>query len=371
MGPSAGGLTCSLALVTLPSIISDTRSATPCPNCAVSTPAATLKVGVGTLSFDVFDVSSCAAPTLPSFVAPESESGLLPCERLSAALALTAGGTACATEAAAAAVTAADIAATDACANAAAAAPAAAAPAAGPLRAAAPDGRSPSEVANSSAKAESGVGALVPCATAAAMAACTAASVPAAAGPLLEVESFSVVESLSVAFPEDGVELADASVPWFAVAPLDVAALPAATAGTVTVVGVGVPGAAGVRMLGPEAGTVGTLAAGGIVASTPAAEAGGIARAAVAARAGGAAAAGGGVEANAGVGTGGAAVSIFSAVKIVVAPLVVGGVVDAAAAPLGAGPCTPPGEPLATAGASVTTAAEPFAGGRELGPGGG
>jgi hypothetical protein len=373
MGPSAGGLTCSLALVTLLSIISDTRSATPCPNCAVSTPAVTLKVGVGTLSFEVFDVSSCAAPTLPSFDAPESESGLVPCERLSAALALAAGETACATEAAAAAVTAADIAATDACANAAAAA--AAAPAAGPLTAAAPDGRSLSEVANSSAKAESGAGALVPCATAAAMAACAAASVPTAADPLLEVESFSAVESLSPASPEDGVELADASVPWFAVAPPDLAAPPAATAGTVTVVGV--PGAACVRMLtacgmlGPEAGTVGAIADGGILASTPAAEAGGTARAAAAARAEGTAAPGEGVEANAGVGAGGAAVSIFSAVKIVVAPLAVGGVVDAGEAPLGAGPCTLPGEPLAMPGASATTAAEPFAGGGELGPGGG
>src|ERR1700729_1769747 len=86
MGPSAGGLTCSLALVRLLSIISDTRSATPCPNCAVSTPAATLNVGIGTLSVDVFELSNCAAPTLPSFDPPDNvESGPLLRERLSAA----------------------------------------------------------------------------------------------------------------------------------------------------------------------------------------------------------------------------------------------------------------------------------------------
>jgi hypothetical protein len=382
-------LTCSLALVTLPSIISDTRSATPCPNCAVSTPAATLKVGVGTLSLEVFEVSSCEAPTLPSFDAPESgESGLLPCERLSAALALAAGETTCATEAAAAAVTAADIAAADACAKAAAAASAVAA-----LNIAAPGGPSILLVAESLAEAASGAGALVPCATAAAMAACAAASVPAAAGPLLEVEAFSVVESLSVAAPEDGVEFTDASVPWFAVAPLDLAALPAGTAGTVTVVGV--PGAAGVRMLTacgmlgpPEAAVVGALADDGIGASTAGATGGGAARIGGAASAGvatgaaaaaRAAAAGEGVKASAGVATGGAAmpifrgaaVSIFSVVEMVVAPLALGGVVDAAPRPLGTGPCTLPGEPLAAAWTSATTAAEPVAGGGELGPGGG
>ncbi len=100
-----------------------------------------LNVGVGALSVEVFEVSSCAAPTLPSFDAPESvESGLLLCERLSAAPALAAAKTACAMEAAVAAVAAADIAAADACANAAAAAPAADAPAAGSLTAAAPCG---------------------------------------------------------------------------------------------------------------------------------------------------------------------------------------------------------------------------------------
>src|SRR5258708_17164409 len=84
IGPSAGGLTCSLALVRLPSIITDTLSATPCPNPAVSTPAATFNVGVGLLSADVFEVSSCAAPALPSFDAPDKEkSGLLACARLS------------------------------------------------------------------------------------------------------------------------------------------------------------------------------------------------------------------------------------------------------------------------------------------------
>jgi hypothetical protein len=74
MGPSAGGLTCNLALVKLLSIISDTRSATPCPNSAVSTPAATFNVGGGDTSVAVLDVSSCAAPAVPSFEAEIEES---------------------------------------------------------------------------------------------------------------------------------------------------------------------------------------------------------------------------------------------------------------------------------------------------------
>ena len=200
MGPSAGGLTCSLALVRLPSIIIETRSATPCPNCAVSTPAATLNVGVGALSVEVFEVSSCAAPALPSLDAPESvESGLLLCERLSAALVLAAARTACAMEAAVAAVVAADIAAADACANAARRAPAADVPAEGPLTAAAPDGRSLLAPEKSSVEAESGTDEL-PCAIAAASTACATASVPVpGTGPLLWAESLSALASV-----EDG-----------------------------------------------------------------------------------------------------------------------------------------------------------------------
>jgi hypothetical protein len=98
-------LTCSFALVRLLSIIVEMRSATPCPNCAVSTPAATLNVGVDRLSVDAFEVNSCAAPALPSFEAPDNEeSGPLLCERLSAAAAPAALEIACA--AAVAAVTA-------------------------------------------------------------------------------------------------------------------------------------------------------------------------------------------------------------------------------------------------------------------------
>ena len=244
-----------MALVRLPSIISDTRSATPCENCAVSTPAATLNVGVGALSVEVFEVSSCAAPTLPSFDAPESvESGLLPCVRLSAALVPAVAETSCAAEAAAAAVIAADIAAADACAKAAAGAAAADAPAAAPLTAAAPDGKSVSEVDNSSAKAESGAGAFVPCAIAAAMAAWAAESVPAApVGPLLGVESL-----VAPASAEDGAELPEAVVPCFVAGSLNFAG---------AVAPVGDPGVASVRMLA-ACGMVGPEPAG--VASTPA-----------------------------------------------------------------------------------------------------
>src|SRR5258708_7379232 len=85
MGPSAGGLTCSLALVRLLSIINDTRSATPWPNSAVSTPAETLSVGIGAGSVEL-DVVNNAAPAVPSFETPiRDESGALPRECLSAA----------------------------------------------------------------------------------------------------------------------------------------------------------------------------------------------------------------------------------------------------------------------------------------------
>ena len=97
----------------------ETRPSTPCPNCAVSTPAATLKVGEGAVSVDVFEVSNCAAPALPSFDAPASvASGLLACERLSVAPAAASEST-CVTDAAAAAVAAADRDAAEARANAA------------------------------------------------------------------------------------------------------------------------------------------------------------------------------------------------------------------------------------------------------------
>lgn len=86
MGPSAGGLTCNLALVRLLSIISDTRSATPCPNSAVSTPGETFNVGGGDASAAALDVINCAAPAVPSFDIPvKEESAPLPRECLSAA----------------------------------------------------------------------------------------------------------------------------------------------------------------------------------------------------------------------------------------------------------------------------------------------
>jgi hypothetical protein len=342
-----------LALVRLPSIISDTRSATPCENCAVSTPAATLNVGVCALSVGMFEVINCAAPTLPSFDAPESvESGLLPCVRLSAALVLAAAETTCAAEAAAAAVIAADIAAADACANAAAGAPSAGAPAAGPLTAAAPDGRSVSAGDTSSANAEFGAGAFVPCAIAAAMAAWAAASAPAAAaGPLLNVESLG-----AAAWAEDGAEVPEAMVPWFVAASLDFAG---------AVAPVGDPGAASVRM--PAAcGIVGPEPE--VVAATPAV-AGEFAEASRAAEAGKAAGAGGTGVAGAAAGATGAAVASgaarFSAVKVVVIPPALAAALDAAAIAPGKGPCALPDEALTTAAASATRVAETsvFAGG--------
>ncbi len=352
MGPSAGGFTCSLAPVKLPSIIIETRSATPCPNCAVSTPAATLNVGVGVLSVEVFEVSSCAAPALPSFDAPESvASELLPCVRLSAALELAAAKTACATEAAVAAVTAADMAAADACANAAAGAPAADASAAEPLTAAAPVGRPVSEIAKSSNEDDPEAGWFVPCAIAAAIAACAAASVS-AVGPLLEVELFSVLVSV-----EEGVESANAVI-WDVAASRSLALGLSAPAAAVA--DLDIPGAASVRMptacgmLRPEPVAVGPAATNGAVVSMPIPGAGD--------------AAGPGAA-----GPGSAAGSRFGKAKMPAAPPVSAGALDAAATALGTDPAALPCAALTMAAASVTAAAEDsvLAGGSELGAGGG
>jgi len=176
MGPSAGGLTCNLALVRLLSIISDTRSATPCPNSAVSTPAATFNVGGGAASVGALDVSNCAAPAVPSFDVPvREESGPLPRKCLSAAPAPAEAETAWAMDNAVAARTAAAMV-TDECVAAAATAVAGAA-----LDPKTPGGAAPvSGVVKSSAGgADCVVGALVACAMAAAMRACAAAPVSA------------------------------------------------------------------------------------------------------------------------------------------------------------------------------------------------
>src|SRR5579859_214468 len=115
MGPSAGGLTCNLALVRLLSTIKDTRSATPCPNSGVSTPGATFKVAVEETSVEaeVPELKNCAAPTVPSFDvpdrldAPDNEKSVPPpCVCRSAAPALTEAEIACAMDAAVAVVTA-------------------------------------------------------------------------------------------------------------------------------------------------------------------------------------------------------------------------------------------------------------------------
>src|ERR1700676_4311962 len=174
MGPSAGGLTCNLALVRLLSIISDTRSATPCPNSAESTPADTFNVGGGDASVAALDVINCAAPAVPSFDMPVGEeSAPPPRECLSAAPAPAEAETAWAMDNAVAARTAAAMVA-DECVAAAAAAragaatepenPWGAAPVSGPVKA-------------SAGGEDCIVGALVACACAAAMRACAAAPV--------------------------------------------------------------------------------------------------------------------------------------------------------------------------------------------------
>ena len=109
MGPSVGGLTCSLALVRLLSTINDTRSATPCPNSGESTPGATFKVAVEGASVEAEgpELSHCAAPAVPSFDVPDKDkSAALPCVCRSVAPALAVAEIACATDAAVAAVTA-------------------------------------------------------------------------------------------------------------------------------------------------------------------------------------------------------------------------------------------------------------------------
>lgn len=281
-----------------------------------------MNVGVGALSLAVFEVNSCAAPALPSFDAPASVgSGPLPCERLSVALALAAAETACATEAAVAAVTAADIAAADCCAKA-----AAAAPVAGPLTAAAPGGRSVSEVDKSSVAAESALGALAPCVIAAAMRACAAASVPAAAGALLRVESPG-------ALPEDGAALAAAVVAGFAMASLGFAAtVPAVDVSAVA----SVRKPAGCGRLRPEPAALGPLAEGAVVASAPVAGLGVAVRPGEAAEPGEAAAPGNAVGAGAAAGSG------FGKLKMIVAALALAGAVEAAVIAPGTDPCALP-----------------------------
>src|SRR6266851_1918586 len=93
MGPSCGGFTCNFAPFRLLSTIQDTRSARPCPNSGVSTPAATFRVGsgVGVASATAVGLTlNCAAPmAAPSTDVPKSnESPVPPDARLSAALAL-------------------------------------------------------------------------------------------------------------------------------------------------------------------------------------------------------------------------------------------------------------------------------------------
>src|SRR6266446_6975467 len=89
MGPSCGGFTCSFAPFRLLSTIQDTRSARPCPNSGVSTPAATFRAGgaVVASATAVGLTPSCAAPAAePSTdVVDSSESPVPPDARLSAA----------------------------------------------------------------------------------------------------------------------------------------------------------------------------------------------------------------------------------------------------------------------------------------------
>src|SRR5258708_34876012 len=89
MGPSCGGFTCSFAPFRLLSTIQDTRSARPCPNSGVSTPAATFRAGgaVVASATAVGLTPSCAAPAAePSTGVPDStESPVPPDARLSAA----------------------------------------------------------------------------------------------------------------------------------------------------------------------------------------------------------------------------------------------------------------------------------------------
>jgi hypothetical protein len=173
-------LTCNLALVRLLSSIKDTRSATPCPNSAVSTPAATFNV-VDETSVDGLEapeVINCATPAVPSLTVPDKEESVpLPCACLSAAPALAEAEIACAMDAAVAAVTA--VLEADAC-----AADAAIATAGEPFGPPTSGGAEPvSGAANPLAMNEGFEGALVPCVIAAAMSVCAAAPVSAEAGP--------------------------------------------------------------------------------------------------------------------------------------------------------------------------------------------
>src|ERR1700719_2312695 len=180
MGPSAGGLTCNLALVRLLSTIKETRSATPCPNSAVSTPSATFNV-VDETSVDALEapeVSNSATPAVPSFEIPDKEESVpVPCACLSAAPAPAEAEISCAMDAAVAAVTA--VLEADAC-----AADAAIATAGEALGPPTPGGAAPvSGAAKPSAMNEGSEGALVPCVMAAAMSVCAAAPASAEAGP--------------------------------------------------------------------------------------------------------------------------------------------------------------------------------------------
>jgi hypothetical protein len=225
IGPSAGGFTCSLALVKLPSTIIDTRSATPCPKSDESTAAPTLKVGVGpgAASLTAFELSSCAAPALPS--------ELLSRECLSVGPDSAVAETARTMDAAVAAVTEADV-------GAAAWAGVAGRGDGASLAAATPGRVTPiSGVARASVAAEeSGDGALVPCARAAAIAACATASASAALGALL-VAGTVCGRALGAEF---GAEVAAAS------AALLVVGLAAAfdAVGVVAAVAIGFAGAA-------------------------------------------------------------------------------------------------------------------------------
>lgn len=196
-----------------------------------------------------------------------------------------------------------------------------------------------SGIAGSSDEDASGGGVLVPCAIAAAIAACAAASVPPATGALLDADAFSVASAAG---------LLNALVPGLAPASpgLAVGALPEGTAEAPGAAAV--PGVARIRTLaacgivGPEAGTLGAPATVGIVASAPAK-------------------------------FGAAAGSRFAAVKIAAAALAPAGALDPSAiAPVGR-PCVLPGGPLTMAAPSATAVLEAsdFAGGGACTAGGG
>jgi len=257
MGPSAGGLTCNLALVRLLSIISDTRSATPCPNSAVSTPAETFNVGGGDTSVAALDVSNCAAPAVPSFDKPvREESGPLPGKCFSAAPAPAEAETAWAMDKAVAARTAAAM---DAGEWVAAAAIAGPGPAPEPKT---PGGAAPvSGVAKSSAGGEDCVvGALVPCAMAAAIRACAAAPVSGGDEP-----SIGVVppRAAALASLEMGADVAEAMLALPAGESMSLAGR-AASADAAGMVAAGADAPAALPDTTEPADAVGTAAASGV-----------------------------------------------------------------------------------------------------------